>query len=137
LDINNDIPGLDRLLKHKRRLRTLWQETRDPACKTAVNWVKKSIRRIARKEALERWEIKISNTEVTSQTIWPIAKSLLKRDGQGHQMPFTVFQALHFIHPRKPTQLLNAWKISSHTMICVTKTMNGGWRLAFKLCSKP
>jgi hypothetical protein len=36
-DINNDIRGLDRLLKHKRKLKKLWQETRDPACKTAVN----------------------------------------------------------------------------------------------------
>jgi hypothetical protein len=36
-DIDNDLPGLDRLLKHKQRLRKLWQETRDPACKTAVN----------------------------------------------------------------------------------------------------
>jgi hypothetical protein len=41
--INNDIPGLDQLLKRKRRLRKLWQEIRDPACKTAVNWVTKSI----------------------------------------------------------------------------------------------
>jgi hypothetical protein len=32
-DKNNDLPGLDRLLKHKQRLRKLWQETRDPACK--------------------------------------------------------------------------------------------------------
>jgi hypothetical protein len=39
-DINNDIPGLDRLLKHKRRLRKLWQETRDPGCKRAVYWVR-------------------------------------------------------------------------------------------------
>jgi hypothetical protein len=38
-DINNDLPGLDRLLKHKQRLRKLRQETRDPACKTAVNWI--------------------------------------------------------------------------------------------------
>jgi hypothetical protein len=44
-----------------------------------------------------------------------------------------VLQALNFIHPRKPTQLLTAWKISSHTMICVTKTMKGGWRLELKL----
>jgi hypothetical protein len=34
-----------------------------------------------RKKALERWETKIGNTEVTSQAIWLIAKSLLKRDG--------------------------------------------------------
>jgi hypothetical protein len=59
----------------------MWQETRDAACKTAVNWVKKQIRRMTRKKALERWETKIGNCEVTPQSIWPIAKSLLKRDG--------------------------------------------------------
>jgi hypothetical protein len=36
---------------------------------------------MTRKKALEQWETKISNTEVTPQAIWPIAKSLLKRDG--------------------------------------------------------
>jgi hypothetical protein len=50
LDINNYIPGLDRLLKNKRRLRKLWQETRDPEFKTVVNWVTKSIRRMTRKK---------------------------------------------------------------------------------------
>jgi hypothetical protein len=44
LDLNNDLPGLDRSLRHKQRLRKLWQETRDPACKAAVNWVSKAIR---------------------------------------------------------------------------------------------
>jgi hypothetical protein len=33
------------------------------------------------KKALERWETKISNIEVTPQAIWPITKSLLKRNG--------------------------------------------------------
>jgi hypothetical protein len=47
----------------------------------AVNWVTKSIRRMTRKKALERWETKMGNTEVTHQAIWPIAKSLLKRYG--------------------------------------------------------
>jgi hypothetical protein len=59
----------------------LWQETRNPTCKTTVNWVTKSIRRLTRRKALERWEIKIANTEVTPQAIWPIPKSLMKRDG--------------------------------------------------------
>jgi hypothetical protein len=49
-DINNDLPGVDRFLTYKKRLRKLWQETRDPACKTAVNWATKSIRRMARKK---------------------------------------------------------------------------------------
>jgi hypothetical protein len=36
-ELNNDLPGLDRLLKYKKRMRKLWQETRDPGCKTDVN----------------------------------------------------------------------------------------------------
>jgi hypothetical protein len=48
-DINNDIPGLGRILKDKQRLKKLWQETRDPACKTVVNSFMKSIRRMTRK----------------------------------------------------------------------------------------
>jgi hypothetical protein len=78
--INNNPPGLDRLLREKQRLRKLWQETRDPACKTAVNWVSRAIRRMAQKKALERREAKLCNCEVTPQAVWPIAKSLLRRD---------------------------------------------------------
>jgi hypothetical protein len=33
------------------------------------------------KKALERWETRIGNAEITPQAIRPIAKSLLKRDG--------------------------------------------------------
>jgi hypothetical protein len=80
-DINTDLPGLDRLLKLKRRLRKLWQVTRDPTCTTVVNWVAKSIGRLTRRKALERRETEIANTEVTPQAIRPIAKSLTKRDG--------------------------------------------------------
>jgi hypothetical protein len=36
---------------------------------------------MTRKKAFERRETKICNCEVTPQSIWPIAKSLLKRDG--------------------------------------------------------
>jgi hypothetical protein len=32
------------------------------------------------KQAIERWETKLGNCEVT-QAVWPIAKSLLRRDG--------------------------------------------------------
>jgi hypothetical protein len=76
---NRGSSSLERLLKHKQRLRKLWQGTRDPACKTAGNWVTKTIRRIARKRALERWETEIENREITPQAIWPIAKSHTKR----------------------------------------------------------
>jgi hypothetical protein len=80
-DINNDIPGLENLLKHKRRLRKLWQITRDPACKTALTWVSKTIKRMTRRKALERWESNVGNCEVTPQALWHIAKSLVKRVG--------------------------------------------------------
>jgi hypothetical protein len=46
----------------------------------AVNWVTKQIRRMTER-ALERRDTKISNCEVTPQSIRPIAKSLLKTDG--------------------------------------------------------
>jgi hypothetical protein len=83
-ELNNELPELDRVLQLKRRLRKLWHETRDPACKTAVHWVTKTIRSMTRRLALERWETRISNCEVTSQAIWPIAKSLMKCDGPRH-----------------------------------------------------
>jgi hypothetical protein len=54
-DLNNDIPGLDRLLRYKKKMRKLWQETRDPGCKTAVNWVSKTITHMTWEKALERW----------------------------------------------------------------------------------
>jgi hypothetical protein len=41
LELNKELPELERLLQLKHGLRKLWQETRNPACKTAVNWVKK------------------------------------------------------------------------------------------------
>jgi hypothetical protein len=43
-DINKDIHGLENFLKHKRRLRKLWKITQDPASKTSLNWVSKTIK---------------------------------------------------------------------------------------------
>jgi hypothetical protein len=80
-EVNTDLLVLDRLLKQKQRLRKLWQETRDTACKTAVKWVTKAIRWMTCRRALEQWEAKIANTDVTPQAIWPISKSLMKSDG--------------------------------------------------------
>jgi hypothetical protein len=71
-DINNDIPCLYPLLKHKRRLRKLWQETIDKACKRTVKWVTKSIRWITRKRALEQWGTKIGNTEAHPRLFGPL-----------------------------------------------------------------
>jgi hypothetical protein len=52
---------------------------------------------MTRKKALERWETKINNAEVTPQARLPIAKSLLKRDG-----------------PRAPTAIHGVCGLKSH-----------------------
>jgi hypothetical protein len=38
-DLNKDLPGLESLPKHNRRLGKLWKLARDPKCKTTVYWV--------------------------------------------------------------------------------------------------
>jgi hypothetical protein len=78
LDQKYKIAALDHLLKHKRKLRKLWQENRDPACEAAVTLSSRNIRRMVWKGEVERWETKLANCEVTHQAIWPIVKSLTK-----------------------------------------------------------
>jgi hypothetical protein len=36
---------------------------------------------MVQQNAIKRWESKISNSEITHHAIWPLAKSLMKRDG--------------------------------------------------------
>jgi hypothetical protein len=91
---------------------------------------------MTREKALERWETKIGNAEVTPQATWPIAKSLLKRDGPRVRTAIHGALGLKFHPYEKATQLMAVWKFSWHYMIYVTETMNGGWRLEFKLYSK-
>jgi hypothetical protein len=45
LDWKYKLLGIDHLLKDKKKLIKLWQETRDPKYKTAVNYVIKTIQR--------------------------------------------------------------------------------------------
>jgi hypothetical protein len=59
-------------------------------------------------KALERWERKIGNTEVTSQAICPIAKCPLKRYGPKASIAIHGPSGLNFIRPRKKNQLLTA-----------------------------
>jgi hypothetical protein len=51
-ELQSEPPYLNYLLKRKRMLRKLFQETRDPKLKTEINWVSKTIRRIVRKRSL-------------------------------------------------------------------------------------
>jgi hypothetical protein len=58
------------------------------------------IRRLTRRKALEWWETKIANTEVTPRAIWPTVKSLMKRDGP--KAPTSIRGPLGFtFHPLK------------------------------------
>jgi hypothetical protein len=114
----------------------LWQETRDPGCKTAVNWVTKTIRRETQRKALEGWETNRSNCEVTHQAIWSIANSLMKRDGPNALTAIHGPFGLKFLPLEKPNAIA-VWKISSLHMTCVTNTINDGWKIESKFCFKP
>jgi len=57
-ELNSKLPEQDHLLQLKQRLRNLWHETRDPACKMTLNWVTKTIPRMTRRKTLERQENK-------------------------------------------------------------------------------
>jgi hypothetical protein len=39
-------------------------------------------------------------------------------------------------HPLEKPNSIAVWKVSSHPMTCAVTTMNGGWRLQFKLYLK-
>jgi hypothetical protein len=70
---------MHRLFKHKQRLRKLGHESRYPVCKTEVNWITRTISRKTQRKILQRTKAK-ANFEVVPEAIWPIAKSLIKRD---------------------------------------------------------
>jgi hypothetical protein len=40
----------------------------------------KTIRSMTQRNAVERWETQISNSEATPHAIWPLVKSVMKRD---------------------------------------------------------
>jgi hypothetical protein len=107
----------------------LWQETRDTGCKKAVNWVSTSIRHMTRKKALERWETKLANTELTPPAIWPIAKSLTNRVDPRAPVAIHGLLGLKYHPVDKANATATAKKTSSHRITCEKKTMNGRWRL--------
>jgi hypothetical protein len=49
-DFHKDPSGLESPLKHKLSLRKMWKINWDPACKTAVNWNARTIKRMTRKK---------------------------------------------------------------------------------------
>jgi hypothetical protein len=92
---------------------------------------------MTRTKALERWETKISNTELTLQAISPIAKSLLKRDGPRAPTAIHGPSGLKFHPYKKANAIADCLENQfTHHDLC-DKTMSGGWRLEFRPCSKP
>jgi hypothetical protein len=135
--LNKYLPGIKSLLKHRRRLRILWQVTRDPACKTALNWVAKTIRRMTGRKALERWETKVGNCEVTPQALLLIPKSLMKRDGP--KAPTALHGPLGIIyHPNEEASVIadcseNQFTYHDH----YGEKMSDGWRLLTSVDDTP
>jgi hypothetical protein len=81
---------------------------------------------MTRKKALERWDTKVENFEVTSQAMWPIAKSFMKTEGP--KAPTTLPGPLGITyHPKEKASLNAVWET------CVMKTVNDDWRPEFKI----
>jgi hypothetical protein len=66
---------------------------------------------LTRKKALERCETEISNAEVTPEAIWPIAKSLLKRDGPRAPTAIHGASGLKFLPSEKANAIADCLEI--------------------------
>jgi hypothetical protein len=87
--------------------------------------------------ALERLETKIGNTEATPQGIWPIAKSLLKRDGPRAPTAIHGALSLKFHSFGKANAIADCLKIHFTPHNLYDDNHEGRWRLEFKIYSKP
>jgi hypothetical protein len=65
-------------LKHKKRLRKFWHETKNTTHKLAVHWLTQTIHTMNHRKVLEWWDTERSNCQITPPTTWCIAKSLMK-----------------------------------------------------------
>jgi hypothetical protein len=70
---------------------------------------------MTRKKALERWETKIGNADVTPQAIWPIAKSLLTRDGPRAPTAIHGVSGLKFLPSEKANAIADCLDIQFTT----------------------
>jgi hypothetical protein len=66
---------------------------------------------MTRKKALERWETKVGNAEVTPQAIWPIAKSLLTREGPRAPTAIHGASGLKFLPSEKANAIADCLEI--------------------------
>jgi hypothetical protein len=79
----------------------------------------------------------VGNKKVTPQAIWPIAKSLLKRDGPRAPTAIHGASGLKFHLSDKANAIADCLEIQFTPHDLCDNNMNGGWRLEFKLYSKP
>jgi hypothetical protein len=124
-------------LRHKQGLRKLRHETRAPACKTAVNWVTKTVWRLTRRKALERGGNK--NTKLLSYTSSYRTDCESRFESGWTRVPTTFHSPLGLnYHPLEKANVTAGLlgENSSHLMTRVTKTMNVGCGQEFKLCFK-
>jgi hypothetical protein len=70
---------------------------------------------MTRRKTLEGWETKTENCEVTPETIWPIAKYLLERDGPKTSTAIHGSVGLK-CHPLEKANATAVWKINSHSI---------------------
>jgi hypothetical protein len=66
---------------------------------------------MTRKQALERWKTKMGNAEITPQAIWPIAKSLLMRDGPRAPTAIHGTSGLKFLPSEKANAIADCLEI--------------------------
>jgi len=121
-DPNSAPSDLDHFLHLKRRLRRLWQETRDAACKTTLHWVTNTVHRMIQGNSIERWETKISHSEVSPRAIRPCTKSFMRRDRPKSPSAIHSPSGLKFLPLEKPTSLPTVLKTNPHHITCVAKS---------------
>jgi hypothetical protein len=84
------------------------------------------------RKALQWWETKVGNCEVTPQALSPIAKSLLKR--YGPKVPTTLHGSLGITyHTNEKAMIVDVQKTGSHLMTCEMIIMSNRWRVESKL----
>jgi hypothetical protein len=110
-NLKEELPELERHRQIKNRLRKLWQETRDPASKTALNWVTKIVRRMTQKRLKEQWDTKMGNCEVTPQAMWPMAKAMLNRDAPKAPTVIHGYSGLKFLPLEKVNAIADSLEI--------------------------
>jgi hypothetical protein len=90
---------------HNQKLRSTKEMRAEvQSCKTELNWVTKSIRRMTRKKSLERWKTKTGKSKFTPQALWSTAKSFLSREGP---RALTAFQSQSYIKTERQSASLS------------------------------